>query len=121
MLQALHEELLCHVDLHPRNIMVKLQPDNSLEVTGIFARDEAVFAPKFVNCEPSGWLWAYNVDGHVDEDGSLPWPYEVEGANNLPLHQSNKSSSFSSRNVLDLSTRVWRMTSTFDLAGSCSG
>ncbi|KAF6218711.1 hypothetical protein HO133_005253 [Letharia lupina] len=92
--------------------MVKLQPDNSLEVTGIFARDEAVFAPKFVNCEPSGWLWAYNVDGHVDEDGSLPWPYEVEGANNLPLHQSNKSSSFSSRNVLDLSTRVWHVEQT---------
>ncbi|KAF6223859.1 hypothetical protein HO173_013104 [Letharia columbiana] len=65
--------------------MVKLQPDNSLEVTGIFDRDGAVFAPKFVNCEPSGWLWAYNVDDHVDEDGSLPWPYEVEGASNLPF------------------------------------
>lgn len=95
MLKAVHEmeemqlfksdlNCLCHIDLHPRNIMVEIQSDNCLEVTGILDWDEAVFAPKFVNCEPPGWLWGYNVDDHVDEDDSLPWPYEVEGANDLP-------------------------------------
>ncbi|KAL9070546.1 MAG: hypothetical protein Q9161_004843 [Pseudevernia consocians] len=101
MLRAVHEmeelqlfkpnlNCLCHVDLHPRNIMVEIQPDNSLEMTGILDWDEAIFAPKFVNCEPPGWLWGYNVDDHVDEDGSLPWPYEVVGANDLPSTQEQQ-------------------------------
>ena len=75
---------LCHVDLHRRNIMVKIQSDKSIEVTGILDWDEAVFAPKFVNCEPPGWLWGFKVNDHVDENGLLPWPYEMEGANALP-------------------------------------
>lgn len=75
---------LCHIDLHPRNIMVEIQPDDCIEVTGILDWDETVFAPKFVNCEPPGWLWGYTIDDYVDEDGLLPWPYEVEGANDVP-------------------------------------
>ncbi|MCJ1457731.1 hypothetical protein MMC28_008100 [Mycoblastus sanguinarius] len=68
---------LCHLDLHPRNIMVKIEPDSSLKVTAILDWDEAVIAPKFVNCQPPGWLWGYDKDTHVDEDDLLPWPYEL--------------------------------------------
>lgn len=75
---------LCHLDLHPRNIMVQLESDISLKVTGILDWDEAIFAPKFVNCQPPGWLWGYDKDTHVNEDDLLPWPYELEGANNQP-------------------------------------
>lgn len=77
---------LCHVDLHSRNVMVEVQPepDSSLKITVILDWDEAVFAPKFMACEPLGWLWGYKVDDQVDEDGLLTWPYEIEGANDLP-------------------------------------
>ena len=76
---------LCHLDLHnPRNIMVKIDSDDSIEITGILDWDEAVVAPKFVNCHPPGWLWGYNKDDEVDERGLLPWPYELEGANKEP-------------------------------------
>lgn len=78
------QNCLCHLDLHPRNIMIKLGPDSSLEVTAILDWDEAVIAPKLVNCQPPGWLWGYDKDTHVDENDLLPWPYELEGANNVP-------------------------------------
>ncbi|CAF9936110.1 MAG: hypothetical protein ALECFALPRED_006704 [Alectoria fallacina] len=74
---------LCHVDLHPRNIMVEVQPDGSLQVTGILDWDEAVVAPKFMACEPPGWLWGYDPDD-VQHDGVLTWPYEMPGANDAP-------------------------------------
>lgn len=75
---------LCHLDLHPRNIMVEFHSGDSIQVTGILDWDEAVFAPKFVNCQPPGWLWGYDKDTHT-ENSLLPWPYELEGANNTPL------------------------------------
>ena len=76
---------LCHLDLHnPRNIMVQIDNNGSLRVTGILDWDEAVVAPKFVNCEPLGWLRGYDKDTHVDENDMFPWPYELEGANNEP-------------------------------------
>ncbi|CAD6593996.1 MAG: hypothetical protein ASARMPRED_008331 [Alectoria sarmentosa] len=76
-------QCLCHVDLHPRNIMVKVQPDNSIQVTGILDWDEAVVAPKFMACEPPGWLWGFDPDDlHYDD---IPtWPYEMPGANDVP-------------------------------------
>ena len=76
---------LCHLDLHPRNIMIEVcsEDSNSIRVTGILDWDEAVVAPKFVNCEPPGWLWGYDKDTHT-ENGLLPWPYELEGANSTP-------------------------------------
>ncbi|KAK4695747.1 hypothetical protein P7C71_g2056, partial [Lecanoromycetidae sp. Uapishka_2] len=74
---------LCHLDLHPRNIMVDVGPEDSIRVTGILDWDEAVIAPKFVNCQPPGWLWGYDKDTHT-ENSLLPWPYELEGANNTP-------------------------------------
>lgn len=74
---------LCHVDLHPRNIMAEIHPDSSVQVTGILDWDEAVVAPKFVNCEPPGWLWGFHTDDLPQN--SLPtWPYEIPGANDVP-------------------------------------
>lgn len=75
---------LCHLDLYPRNIMVEFHSEDSLRVTGILDWDEAVVAPKFVKCQPPGWLWGYDKDTHT-ENSLLPWPYELEGANNTPL------------------------------------
>ena len=75
---------LCHVDLHPRNIMAEIQPDNSLTITAILDWDEAVFAPKFVNCQPPLWLWEEHADEQVDEEGLDPWPYELPGAKDVP-------------------------------------
>ncbi|CAD6592663.1 MAG: hypothetical protein ASARMPREDX12_006342 [Alectoria sarmentosa] len=75
---------LCHLDLYPRNIMVEFHSEDSIRVTGILDWDEAVVAPKFVNCQPPGWLWGYDKDTHT-ESSLLPWPYELEGANNTPL------------------------------------
>ena len=74
---------LCHVDLYPRNIMAKVNSDDSIQITGILDWDDAVFAPKFVNCEPPGWLWGFEPDDVPRHE--LPvWPYEVPGANNVP-------------------------------------
>ena len=76
-------QCLCHVDLHPRNIMVKVQPDNSIQVTGILDWDEAVVAPKFMACEPPGWLWGFDPDD-LQHDNIPTWPYEMPGANDVP-------------------------------------
>lgn len=64
--------------------MVQIHTDDVLEVTGILDWDDAVIAPKFVNCQPPAWLWGYDKDTHVDENELLPFPYEFEGANNEP-------------------------------------
>ena len=74
---------LCHVDLHPRNIMAKINPDDSIQVTGILDWDDAVFAPKFVNCEPPGWLWGFDPEEVLHPEFPV-WPYEIPGANNVP-------------------------------------
>ena len=74
---------LCHLDLHPRNIMVETDSEKSIRVTGILDWDDAVIAPKVVNCQPPGWLWGYDKDTHT-ENSLLPWPYELEGANSSP-------------------------------------
>ena len=74
---------LCHVDLHSRNIMVDRKSDGHLEITAIIDWDEAVFAPKFVNCMPPRWIWD-DQKYLLDEDDLDPWPYENEGANRVP-------------------------------------
>lgn len=78
-----NQNCLCHLDLHPRNVMVESHSENSIQVTSILDWDDAVVAPKFVNCQPPGWLWGYDKDSHT-ENSLLPWPYELEGANNTP-------------------------------------
>ena len=64
-----NENCLCHLDLlgSPRNIMVDLQSDGSLSITGILDWDSAVFAPRFVGCAPPMWLWAWNSEEDEDE------------------------------------------------------
>lgn len=74
---------LCHVDLHPRNIMAKIESDASVRVTGILDWDDAVVAPKLINCEPPGWLWGFDPDD-VPYEGLPIWPYEIPGANDEP-------------------------------------
>lgn len=74
---------LCHVDLFPRNIMANIQPNGSVQVTGILDWDEAVVAPKFVNCEPPGWLWGFD-DDHTPHKDLPAWPYEIPGADDVP-------------------------------------
>lgn len=81
---------LCHVDLHSRNIMAEIQPDNSIKITAILDWDEAVVAPKFVNCQPPWWLWEEEGDERVDENGIFPWPYELEASKDFPSTPENQ-------------------------------
>ena len=82
---------LCHVDLYPRNIMAKIQPDGSIQLTGILDWDEAVVAPKFVNCELPAWLWGFDEDEQFRHRNGLPsWPYETPGANDVPSTWQNR-------------------------------
>ncbi|MCJ1453418.1 hypothetical protein MMC28_003765 [Mycoblastus sanguinarius] len=75
---------LCHVDLDSRNIMAEVQPDGSIKVRAVLDWDEAVIAPKFVNCQPPWWLWEEDGDERVDEQGLPTWPYELEAASSFP-------------------------------------
>lgn len=75
---------LCHVDLHQGNIMTRVRLDGSIEIVAILDWDEAIYAPNFVNCHPPGWIWGYEFADRVDENDLLLWPYELEGANNIP-------------------------------------
>ena len=84
LLKPTLKNCLCHVDLHPRNIMAEIQPDDTLKVRAILDWDEAVFAPKFVNCQPPLWLWDDDADERVDEEGLDPWPYELPNASGVP-------------------------------------
>ena len=80
---------LCHVDLYPRNIMANIHPDGSIRITGILDWDEAVVAPKFVNCEPPAWLWGFD-DDQLPHDDLPAWPYEKPGANDVPATLENR-------------------------------
>ena len=62
-----NQNCLCHLDFRGRNIMVDIQPDDSLKVTGVLDWDSAVFAPRFVGCCPPHWMWA-DEDDEDDED-----------------------------------------------------
>lgn len=77
---------LCHVDLHPGNIMALVKPNRTIGITGILDWDEAIIAPKFMACMPLAWIWDDTVfDEHrYVEEGLDPWPYELEGANATP-------------------------------------
>ena len=75
---------LCHVDFHSGNIMVDITGDDAIQITAILDWDEAIFAPKFMNCRPLAWLWDDESEPRVDEDDLDPWPYELEGDNAVP-------------------------------------
>lgn len=63
------QNCLCHLDLNlsPRNIMVDINKDNALTISGILDWDSAVIAPKFVGCVPPMWIWAWSFDEEEDE------------------------------------------------------
>lgn len=46
-----------HMDLYPRNILVKATEDTSVEITGILDWNNAMFAPKYTACRALFWLW----------------------------------------------------------------
>ena len=75
-----NENCMCHLDLlgSPRNIMVDIQSDGSLSVTGILDWDSAVFAPRFVGCAPPMWLWAWNSEEDEDEKHANDTPSTPE-------------------------------------------
>lgn len=65
-----NESCLAHLDLAPRNIMVQVDTEESIQITAVLDWDSAVFAPKFVSCRPPWWLWQdekYDVDPMVDD------------------------------------------------------
>ena len=75
-----NENCMCHLDLlgSPRNIMVDIQSDGSLSITGILDWDSAVFAPRFVGCAPPMWLWAWNSEEDEDEKHANDTPTTPE-------------------------------------------
>ena len=75
-----NENCMCHLDLlgSPRNIMVDIQLDGSLSITGILDWDSAVFAPRFVGCAPPMWLWAWNSEEDEDEKHANDTPSTPE-------------------------------------------
>ena len=81
---------LCHVDLHSRNVMAAVQPDDTIKITAVLDWDEAVFAPKFVNCQPPWWLWKEYGDERLDENGFETWPYELPTPKNFPATPENQ-------------------------------
>jgi hypothetical protein len=62
---------LCHLDLiqSPRNIMVNVDADKKLQITGILDWDDAVFLPSFVGCVLPNWIWAW--EGQNDDDENV--------------------------------------------------
>ena len=81
---------LCHVDLHSRNVMAEVQKDDTIRITAVLDWDEAVFAPKFVICQPPWWLWKEKGDDRVDEEGCPTWPYELPAAEGFPATSENQ-------------------------------
>lgn len=46
-----------HIDPYPRNILINITDDSSVETTGILDWDDAFFAPKYVACRAPFWSW----------------------------------------------------------------
>ena len=66
-----NENCLSHLDLAAHNIMVDVDSDKSITITGVLDFDSAVFAPTFVSCYPSWWLWQDETQpGDAMEDES---------------------------------------------------
>ena len=80
---------LCHVYVNRQNILAEILADSSIRVTGIIGWDEAVVAPKFVCCNPPGWLWGFEPF-IVGRAGLPAWPYEIPGANDVPSTPGNR-------------------------------
>ena len=72
------QNCLCHFDLAARNVMVQIQPNSSLTISGIVDWDSAVFAPTFVSCAPLSWLWTDQKCYDVEESEARSTPLTPE-------------------------------------------
>ncbi|MCJ1284039.1 hypothetical protein MMC26_003370 [Xylographa opegraphella] len=59
--------VLEHGDLAPRNIMIQVNDDGLLKITGVLDWDGAMFAPRFESCVAPHWIWDWANDDHNDE------------------------------------------------------
>ncbi|MCJ1401027.1 hypothetical protein MMC11_004239 [Xylographa trunciseda] len=59
--------VLCHGDLFPRNIMVKVDNNGLLKITGVLDWDGAMFAPRFMPCLAPHWIWDWDGCDENDE------------------------------------------------------
>ena len=61
--------VLSHRDLNiaPQNILIDVDKNGKLSITGILYWDNAIFAPAVVACQPPMWIWAWNSDGDEEE------------------------------------------------------
>lgn len=91
-----NENCLCHLDLNtaPRNIMVDIRPDDSLEVTAIIDWDSAAFAPRFAGCAPPMWLWAWAEDEDEEERFANDEPDKPENREIKRIFEEAVGSSF---------------------------
>jgi thiamine kinase-like enzyme len=64
--------VLCHLDLEPRNILLSLEPQ--VTISGILDWDSAVFAPIFMSCAPPFWLWGWDDEEDEDEKNANDIP-----------------------------------------------
>ncbi|KAJ1329042.1 hygromycin-B 7''-O-kinase [Microdochium nivale] len=71
---------LAHLDLAPRNILVRTEPHATEEtiISGILDWDSAVFAPGFMACAPPMWIWAWQDDEDEDERMANDDPPDTE-------------------------------------------
>ena len=70
------KHVLCHLDLMPRNIMIKLDPEVS--ISGVLDWDSAVFLPEFMSCAPPSWIWAWDDEEDNDEEAANTLPSTIE-------------------------------------------
>ena len=76
-----NKNCLSHLDLAAQNIMVEVDSDKSITITGVLDFDSAVFAPTFVSCYPPWWLWQDETqpgDAMEDESQSNETPPDPE-------------------------------------------
>ena len=76
-----NKNCLSHIDLAAQNIMVEVDSDKSITITGVLDFDSAIFAPTFVSCYPPWWLWQDETqpgDAMEDESQSNETPPDPE-------------------------------------------
>ncbi|MCJ1433282.1 hypothetical protein MMC27_002641 [Xylographa pallens] len=65
--------VLDHGDLAPRNIMVQVNDDGLLKITGVLDWDGAMFAPRVESCVTQDWIWDWErADDEEPEYHKVP-------------------------------------------------
>ncbi|MDI1491454.1 MAG: hypothetical protein OHK93_002663 [Ramalina farinacea] len=69
-----------HRDLNngPQNILIDVDQNGKLSITGILDWDSAIFAPAVVACQPPMWIWAWDSNGEEDEKLANETPPTME-------------------------------------------